>query len=113
MLRDDKGKHEAVSEEDLAEERILVINVSIWLPNAAVIPENRPRPARSWLRTKFFALSGYDIIDKNRRKAFFLFLFKTDVNKNIPNHSAEIQQILTKFCRVYYKMNTNIICLYK
>ena len=50
---DDKEKLEAALEEDLAEEGILVTNLSIWLSHAAVIQENRPRPARSWLGTKF------------------------------------------------------------
>ena len=53
MLRDDKGKHEAALEEDLAEEGILVTNLSMWLSNPAEIQDNRPRLAKSWLGTKF------------------------------------------------------------
>ena len=53
VLHDDRGKHEAAWDEDLAEEGILVTNLSVWLPNPAVIQENRSRPERSWLGTKF------------------------------------------------------------
>ena len=53
VLRDSKGKHEAPLEEDLAEEGIVVTNLSIWSFNPAVHQENRLRPGRSWPETKF------------------------------------------------------------
>ena len=66
----DKGKHEAELEKDLEEEGILVTNLTIRSSNPALIQENRPRPARSWLGTKFLQCRIVTSYIKNEGKLF-------------------------------------------
>ena len=74
MLRDNKGKHEASLEEDLAEEGILATNLSILVVQSCSNPGRSTSPSKVIARDEIFAMSDYDIIDKDRRKTFFFFV---------------------------------------